>query len=174
MNVEMLTEAPDGRGRYGRYGGKFVPETLMVALEELEAAYLEYRQDEEFQRELGFLLSTYVGRPTPLYFAANLTRQLGGAKIYLKREDLAHTGAHKINNALGQGLLAKRLGKRRIIAETGAGQHGVGIGYCLRHARAGLHSVHGCGGHAEAVVERIQDEAVGSRSAGRWIQEARH
>ena len=125
MNVEMLTEAPDGRGRYGRYGGKFVPETLMVALEELEAAYLEYRQDEEFQRELGFLLSTYVGRPTPLYFAANLTRQLGGAKIYLKREDLAHTGAHKINNALGQGLLAKRLGKRRIIAETGAGQHGV-------------------------------------------------
>ena len=125
MNVDILTEAPDKRGRYGSYGGKFVPETLMVALEELEAAYLEYRQDEEFQRELGFLLSTYVGRPTPLYFAANLTRQLGGAKIYLKREDLAHTGAHKINNALGQGLLAKRLGKRRIIAETGAGQHGV-------------------------------------------------
>ena len=125
MNVDILTEAPDKRGRYGRYGGKFVPETLMVALEELEAAYLEYRQDEEFQRELGFLLSTYVGRPTPLYFAANLSRQLGGAKIYLKREDLAHTGAHKINNALGQGLLAKRLGKRRIIAETGAGQHGV-------------------------------------------------
>ena len=125
MNVDMLTETPDKRGRYGRYGGKFVPETLMVALEELEAAYLEYRQDEEFQRELGFLLSTYVGRPTPLYFAANLSRQLGGAKIYLKREDLAHTGAHKINNALGQGLLAKRLGKRRIIAETGAGQHGV-------------------------------------------------
>ena len=125
MNVDMLTETPDGRGRYGRYGGKFVPETLMVALEELEAAYLEYRQDEEFQRELGFLLSTYVGRPTPLYYAANLTRELGGAKIYLKREDLAHTGAHKINNAMGQGLLAKRLGKRRIIAETGAGQHGV-------------------------------------------------
>ena len=125
MKVDLLTEAPDKRGRYGSYGGKFVPETLMVALEELEAAYLEYRQDEEFQRELGFLLSTYVGRPTPLYFAANLTRQLGGAKIYLKREDLAHTGAHKINNALGQGLLAKRLGKRRIIAETGAGQHGV-------------------------------------------------
>ncbi len=125
MNVDILTEAPDERGRYGRYGGKFVPETLMVALEELEAAYLEYRQDEEFQKELGNLLSTYVGRPTPLYFAANLTRQLGGAKIYLKREDLAHTGAHKINNATGQGLLAKRLDKRRIIAETGAGQHGV-------------------------------------------------
>ena len=97
----------------------------MVALEELESAYLKYKGDEEFQRELDFLLNTYVGRPTPLYFAANLTRELGGAKIYLKREDLAHTGAHKINNALGQGLLARRLGKGRIIAETGAGQHGV-------------------------------------------------
>ena len=95
INVEILTGAPDKRGRYGRYGGKFVPETLMVAMEELEAAYLEYRQDEEFQRELDFLLSTYVGRRTPLYFAATLTRELGGAKIYLKREDLAHTGAHK-------------------------------------------------------------------------------
>ena len=125
MTVKTITEGPDARGRYGRFGGKFVPETLMVALEELESAYQEYREDEEFQRELDFLLSTYVGRPTPLYFAANLTRELGGAKIFLKREDLAHTGAHKINNALGQGLLAKRLGKQRIIAETGAGQHGV-------------------------------------------------
>ena len=125
MDANILTEAPDKQGRYGDYGGKFVPETLMVALEELEAAYLEYRQEEEFQQELNFLLSTYVGRPTPLYFAANLTRELGGAKIYLKREDLAHTGAHKINNAMGQGMLAKRLGKGRIIAETGAGQHGV-------------------------------------------------
>ena len=125
MNAEILTQAPDERGRYGRFGGKFVPETLMVALEELESAYREYREDEEFRREFDFLLSTYVGRPTPLYFAANLTRELGGAKIFLKREDLAHTGAHKINNALGQGLLAKRLGKQRIIAETGAGQHGV-------------------------------------------------
>ena len=125
MTVKTIFEGPDARGRYGRFGGKFVPETLMVALEELESAYQEYREDEEFQRELDFLLSTYVGRPTPLYFAANLTRELGGAKIFLKREDLAHTGAHKINNALGQGLLAKRLGKQRIIAETGAGQHGV-------------------------------------------------
>ena len=125
MTVKTILEGPDARGRYGRFGGKFVPETLMVALEELESAYQEYREDEEFQRELDFLLSTYVGRPTPLYFAANLTRELGGAKIFLKREDLAHTGAHKINNALGQGLLAKRLGKQRIIAETGAGQHGV-------------------------------------------------
>ena len=125
MTVKTITEGPDARGRYGRFGGKFVPETLMVALEELESVYQEYRQDEEFQRELVYLLATYVGRPTPLYFAANLTRELGGAKIFLKREDLAHTGAHKINNAMGQGLLAKRLGKQRIIAETGAGQHGV-------------------------------------------------
>ena len=125
MTVKTVTEGPDARGRYGDYGGKFVPETLMVALEELESAYKKYREDEEFQRELGHLLATYVGRPTPLYFAANLTRELGGAKIFLKREDLAHTGAHKINNAMGQGLLAKRLGKQRIIAETGAGQHGV-------------------------------------------------
>ncbi len=125
MDGKILTEAPDERGRYGDYGGKFVPETLMVALEELEEAYLKFRRDEEFQRELDHLLSTYVGRPTPLYFASNLSRQLGGARIYLKREDLAHTGAHKINNALGQGLLARRLGKQRIIAETGAGQHGV-------------------------------------------------
>ena len=125
MTTKTIFEGPDARGRYGRFGGKFVPETLMVALEELESAYQEYREDEEFQRELDYLLSTYVGRPTPLYFAANLTRELGGAKIFLKREDLAHTGAHKINNALGQGLLAKRLGKQRIIAETGAGQHGV-------------------------------------------------
>ena len=123
--MKTVSQAPDKRGRYGDYGGKFVPETLMVALEELEAAYRSYRDDGEFQRELDFLLKTYVGRPTPLYFASNLTRELGGAKIFLKREDLAHTGAHKINNALGQGLLAKRLGKQRIIAETGAGQHGV-------------------------------------------------
>ena len=110
---------------FGDYGGKFVPETLMVALEELEEAYLKLKVDEDFQRQMAFLLSSYVGRPTPLYYAANLTRHLGGAKIYLKREDLAHTGAHKINNALGQALLAKRLGKERVIAETGAGQHGV-------------------------------------------------
>lgn len=116
---------PDERGRFGPYGGKFVPETLMAALEELELAYQEAQQDEAFQRELDSLLRTYAGRPTPLYFAANLTRHWGGARIYLKREDLAHTGAHKINNALGQALLARRMGKRRVIAETGAGQHGV-------------------------------------------------
>ena len=116
---------PDHRGRFGAFGGRFVPETLMAALEELEEAYREAREDQVFQKELDSLLRTFAGRPTPLYFAANLTRHCGGARIYLKREDLAHTGAHKINNALGQGLLARHTGKSRIIAETGAGQHGV-------------------------------------------------
>ncbi|CAI8041126.1 Tryptophan synthase beta chain [Geodia barretti] len=116
---------PDERGRFGDYGGKFIPETLMAAVAELEEAYNTVKADEDFQARLVDLLSSYVGRPTPLYFAENLTRHLGGAKIYLKREDLAHTGAHKINNALGQALLAQHMGKRRIIAETGAGQHGV-------------------------------------------------
>ncbi|MBI2172057.1 MAG: tryptophan synthase subunit beta [Chloroflexi bacterium] len=122
---EKAPTFPDARGRFGDYGGRFVPETLMAALEELEAAYASARADADFQSELASLLKTYAGRPTALYHAANLSRLLGGAQIYLKREDLAHTGAHKINNALGQGLLAKRMGKRRIIAETGAGQHGV-------------------------------------------------
>jgi tryptophan synthase beta chain len=112
-------------GRFGAYGGRYVPETLMAALEELEHAYAEAKEDPAFQAELGDLLHHYCGRPTPLYFAKRLTEQCGGAKIYLKREDLLHTGAHKINNALGQGLLARRMGKQRIIAETGAGQHGV-------------------------------------------------
>ncbi|MER3421506.1 MAG: tryptophan synthase subunit beta [Chloroflexota bacterium] len=116
---------PDAAGRFGAYGGRFVPETLMAAHEELEAAYAEARRDARFQAEFDRLLRHYVGRPTPLYFAENLTRELGGARIYIKREDLAHTGAHKINNALGQALLAQRMGKPRIIAETGAGQHGV-------------------------------------------------
>jgi tryptophan synthase beta chain len=112
-------------GRFGAYGGRYVPETLMAALEELEHAYDEAKKDSAFQAELDDLLRNYCGRPTPLYFAKRLTEQCGGAKIYLKREDLLHTGAHKINNALGQGLLARRMGKQRIIAETGAGQHGV-------------------------------------------------
>jgi tryptophan synthase beta subunit len=116
---------PDERGRFGDFGGKFVPETLMAALAELEEAYGQVRGDPQFQGKLDHLLRTYAGRPTALYYAENLTRHCGGAKVYLKREDLAHTGAHKINNALGQGLLAQHMGKRRIIAETGAGQHGV-------------------------------------------------
>jgi tryptophan synthase beta chain len=112
-------------GRFGVYGGRYVPETLMAALEELEAAYADAQKDQAFLAELDDLLRNYCGRPTPLYFAKRLSETLGGAKIYLKREDLLHTGAHKINNALGQGLLARRMGKKRIIAETGAGQHGV-------------------------------------------------
>ena len=116
---------PDLKGRFGSFGGRFVPETLMHALDELESAFLAYKDQEDFENELTHLLNNYVGRPTPLYYAENLTKELNGAQIYLKREDLSHTGAHKINNALGQGLLAKRMGKRRIIAETGAGQHGV-------------------------------------------------
>ncbi|HEV2106839.1 MAG TPA: tryptophan synthase subunit beta [Thermomicrobiales bacterium] len=116
---------PDARGRFGQFGGAYAPETLMPALDELKAAYAEARRDPAFQGELDRLLRDYVGRPTPLYFAEALSTRAGGARLFLKREDLAHTGAHKINNALGQGLLAKRMGKRRIIAETGAGQHGV-------------------------------------------------
>ena len=116
---------PDERGRFGDFGGRFVPETLMSAIEELEREYAAAQSDEEFQAELQSLSEHYVGRPTPLYYAENLSEELGGAQIYIKREDLAHTGAHKINNALGQALLAKRMGKNRVIAETGAGQHGV-------------------------------------------------
>jgi tryptophan synthase beta chain len=116
---------PDARGYYGAYGGRFVPETLVAPIEELAVAYFKVRDEESFRTELGDLLRNYVGRPTPLYEAKRLTRSAGGARIVLKREDLAHTGAHKINNALGQALLAVRMGKRRIVAETGAGQHGV-------------------------------------------------
>jgi tryptophan synthase beta chain len=116
---------PDRRGHFGKYGGRFVPETLMPALLELEEAYRQISREPEFQQELAWYLKEYVGRPTPLYLARHLTATLGGAKIFLKREDLAHTGAHKINNTMGQGLLARRMGKRRLIAETGAGQHGV-------------------------------------------------
>lgn len=112
-------------GYFGEFGGQYVPETLMPALNELEKTYAEYKDDREFNKEFHYYLQQYVGRPTPLYFAEKLTQYLGGAKIYLKREDLNHTGAHKINNCLGQVLLAKRMGKKRIIAETGAGQHGV-------------------------------------------------
>lgn len=112
-------------GRFGQYGGRYVPETLMAALEELEREYQKANRDRRFQQRLTNLLRTYAGRPTPLFFATRLTKKLGGAKIYLKREDLLHTGAHKINNCLGQALLAERMGKRRIVAETGAGQHGV-------------------------------------------------
>jgi len=116
---------PDASGRFGDYGGRYIPETLMPAVYQLEESYEACRKDVQFQKEFTSLLKSFVGRPTELYFAENLTKKMSGARIYLKREDLAHTGAHKINNALGQGLLAKRMGKNRVIAETGAGQHGV-------------------------------------------------
>jgi tryptophan synthase beta chain len=122
--VNIITQ-PDSLGHWGRYGGRFVPETLMAPLEELTAGYESAREDEDFQNELDGLLRDYAGRPTPLFLANRLTEHCGGARIYLKREDLLHTGAHKINNTLGQILLARRMGKRRIIEETGAGQHGV-------------------------------------------------
>ena len=125
MATDTRVILPDDRGRFGDFGGKFVPETVMAALTELELAYRAAQDDAGFAEQLNSLLVNYAGRPTALYYAENLTRHCGGARIYLKREDLAHTGAHKINNALGQCLLAQRMGKRRIIAETGAGQHGV-------------------------------------------------
>ncbi len=123
--MSATATVPDATGHFGPYGGRFVPETLMHPLQQLEEEYFHAQQDPEFQREFAYYLEEFCGRPTPLYFAERLTRELGGAKIYLKREDLLHTGAHKINNAIGQILLAKRMGKTRIIAETGAGQHGV-------------------------------------------------
>src|SRR5881296_4780882 len=126
MGAQVIRgEWPDARGRFGEFGGRFVPETLMHPVEELERSYEAARGDPKFQAELDRLLKDFAGRPTPLFEARRLTERLGGARIYLKREDLLHTGAHKINNCLGQGLLAVRMGKKRLIAETGAGQHGV-------------------------------------------------
>ncbi len=125
MSAIATETLPDAQGHFGPYGGRYVPETLMHPLKELEDEYFRAQHDPEFQRELNYYLREFCGRPTPLYFAERLTKELAGAKIYLKREDLLHTGAHKINNAMGQILLAKRMGKTRIIAETGAGQHGV-------------------------------------------------
>ena len=125
MSKNSSAEIPDARGHFGPYGGRFVPETLMHPLQELEDEYRRAQKDPKFKREFDYYLKEFCGRPTPLYFAERLTKELGGAKIYLKREDLLHTGAHKINNCIGQILLARRMGKTRIIAETGAGQHGV-------------------------------------------------
>src|SRR2546430_12215620 len=125
MKSMVMESVPDAQGHFGPYGGRFVPETLMHPLKELEEEYFRSQKDPEFQQEFEYYLKEFCGRPTPLYFAERLTRELGGAKIYLKREDLLHTGAHKINNCIGQILLAKRMEKTRIIAETGAGQHGV-------------------------------------------------
>jgi len=145
-------------GRFGAYGGRYVPETLMAALEELERAYEKAKRDRKFQKRLDHLLKTYAGRPTPLFFARRLTAKLGGAKIYLKREDLLHTGAHKINNCLGQGLLVERMGKRRVIAETGAGQHGVATATVCALLGFELRRVHGHGGHAPPGTQCLPHE----------------
>jgi len=131
--VAKKKTVPDARGRFGPYGGRYVPETVIYALEELTEAYRHCRRDKEFRAELNNYLSNYVGRPTPLYFAERFTEHLGGPQIYFKREDLNHTGAHKINNTVGQILLAKRMGKKRIIAETGAGQHGLATATVAAH-----------------------------------------
>ena len=125
METVVENTLPDAKGRFGEFGGRYVPETLMQPLQELEEEYFRAQKDPQFQNELKYYLREFCGRPTPLYHAERLSKELGGAKIYLKREDLLHTGAHKINNAMGQILLAKRMGKKRVIAETGAGQHGV-------------------------------------------------
>jgi tryptophan synthase beta chain len=139
-NIDLENyQMPDSQGHFGKFGGQFVPETLVPCLEELEDIYNKSKNDPEFQQELNSLLNDYVGRPSPLYYAERLTEYIGGPKIYLKREDLCHTGAHKINNAIGQVLLAKRMGKKRIIAETGAGQHGVATATVC--ARFGLECV---------------------------------
>src|SRR6185369_2975755 len=131
--MPAISQVPDAAGRFGAFGGRYVPETLTRALEELTAEYEKARRDTSFQAELDDLLQNYVGRPSPLYFARRLTQECGGAQIYLKREDLNHTGAHKINNTLGQALLTVRMGKRRVIAETGAGQHGVATATACAH-----------------------------------------
>ena len=133
-----MPSIPDKRGRFGAYGGQYVPETLMPAILELEDVYARIRRDQSFQKEFQEYLKHYVGRPTPLYFAKQLTKTLGGAKIYLKREDLCHTGAHKINNALGQALMTRRMKKSRIIAETGAGQHGVAVATAVSYTHLTL------------------------------------
>src|SRR3982750_2063470 len=131
--ARRISEVPDEKGRFGPFGGRYVPETLMHALRQLTEAYHDAQRDPEFQKQFNHYLKTYVGRPTPLTFAERLTKEVGGAQIYLKREDLLHTGAHKINNTIGQALLTKRMGKTRVIAETGAGQHGVATAAAAAH-----------------------------------------
>ena len=177
MSAPATANLPDELGHFGPYGGRYVPETLMHPLMELEAEYSRARLDPAFQDELTYYLREFCGRPTPLYFAERLTRELGGAKIYLKREDLLHTGAHKINNALGQALLALRLGKKRIIAETGAGQHGVATATAC--ARFGLKCIVYMG---EVDIERqkpnvfrmklLGAEVVPAKSGSRTLKDA--
>jgi len=158
---------PDARGRYGEFGGRFVPETLMYALGELEQAYNESKADPAFNAELDDLRTHFVGRATPLYLAKRLTAHLGGAKIYFKREDLAHTGAHKINNALGQCLLAKRMGKDRVIAETGAGQHGVATATACALLGPQVHRLHGRRRYRTTETECISHSAFWAAKSSR-------
>src|SRR4026208_650968 len=148
----VMSSVPNRQGRFGAYGGRYVPETLMPALLELEQEYARVKNDRGFQSELAYYLKHYAGRPTALYFAQRLTKRLGGAKIYLKREDLCHPGAHKINNAIGQGLLARRMKKPRVIAETGAGQHGV--------ATATVAAMCGLQGEVDTGTEDMQRQAL--------------
>ena len=162
-----MNSQPDEGGHFGPYGGRYVPEVLMAPIEELEKAYLDARDDPDFQAELSDLLRNYAGRPTPLYFAKRLTETLGGAHIWLKREDLLHTGAHKINNCIGQALLARRMGKRRIIAETGRGAARRGDRDRVRAVRLRVRRLHGRGGHAAAAAERLPDAHARGESAGR-------
>ena len=150
---------PDASGRFGDYGGRYVPETLMPLVHELEAAFRLAMADPAFHAELDGYLKHYVGRPSPMYFAERLTQKFGGAKVYLKREELNHTGAHKINNCMGQILLAMRMGKTRIIAETGAGQHGVATATVC--ARFGLRGLHGGRGRRAPKAQRLPDEPPG-------------
>ena len=157
----MITSQPDSTGHFGPYGGRFVPEILMTPLEELERAYLEARNDPAFQAELADLLKNFAGRPTPLYYAKRLTEQLGGAKIYIKREDLLHTGAHKINNCLGQALLARKMGKKRIIAETGRGPARSRQRDRLRSVRPRMHRLHGRRRHAPPASQCLPHALAG-------------
>ena len=151
-------KGPDERGRFGIYGGRFVAETLMPLILSLEKAYAAAKADPAFQAELDHLLKHYVGRPSPLYFAERLTERLGGAKVYFKRDELNHTGAHKINNVLGQILLARRMGKKRIIAETGAGQHGVATATACARFGLDVRGLHGRGRRRAAEAERLPHE----------------
>ena len=153
-------QVPDIHGRFGPYGGRYVPETLMLALRQLTEQYEQARDDPEFQQQFDYYLRHYVGRPSPLYFAERLTKEAGGARIFLKREDLNHTGAHKINNCIGQALLTKRMGKPRIIAETGAGQHGVATRHRRGAVRLAVPGLHGRGGRPPAEAQRLQDEGA--------------
>ncbi len=177
MNPDDNIRLPDARGHFGRYGGRFVPETLMQPLEELQAAYERYLADETFLAELDLDLRDYVGRPSPVYHAERLSRTLGGAQVFLKREDLNHTGAHKVNNTVGQALLARRMGKTRIIAETGAGQHGVATATVA--ARLGLECVVYMGevdvARQEANVYRMRllgAEVIAVKSGSRTLKDA--